>query len=78
MRSTQFDQLLVGLFLEAQGGRHIEPTLRQEHVLKTCTVMCIDDRPLWSELRKSVLASPGFCIKAASNGCEAMKMLEQT
>ena len=76
MRSTQFDQRFQE-DPDEECERHTEPTLRRENVLRDCTVLCIDDRPLSLE-RKSVLASHGFCIKAASNGYDAMKMLEQT
>ena len=76
MRSTQFDD---GFQEEPeQGGRYEELTVAKENVASDCTVLCIDDRPLSLELRKSALASHGFCIKAASNGYDAMKLLEQT
>ena len=42
------------------------------------TVLCIDDRPQVSELRKSTLESHGYCVKIASTGYSAMKMLEET
>jgi DNA-binding NtrC family response regulator len=41
-------------------------------------VLCIDDRPQALELRKSTLESHGFCVKLASSGYTAMKMLEET
>jgi CheY-like chemotaxis protein len=41
-------------------------------------VSCIDDRPQVLELRKATLESHGFCIKIASSGYTAMKMLEET
>ena len=42
------------------------------------TVLCIDDRPQVLELRKATLESHGYCVKIASNGYSAMKMLEET
>ncbi len=42
------------------------------------TVLCIDDRPQVLELRKATLESYGYCVKIASSGYTAMKMLEQT
>jgi CheY-like chemotaxis protein len=42
------------------------------------TVLCIDDRPQALELRKVTLESHGYCVKIASNGYTAMKMLEET
>jgi CheY-like chemotaxis protein len=41
-------------------------------------VLCIDDRPQALELRKATLESHGYCVKLASGGYTAMKMLEQT
>jgi DNA-binding NtrC family response regulator len=41
-------------------------------------VSCIDDRPQVLELRKATLESHGFCVKIASSGYTAMKMLEET
>jgi CheY-like chemotaxis protein len=41
-------------------------------------VLCIDDRPQVLELRKATLESHGYCVKLASSGYTAMKMLEQT
>src|ERR1017187_4156661 len=42
------------------------------------TVLCIDDRPPVLELRKATLESHGYCVKIASSGYTAMKMLEET
>ena len=42
------------------------------------TVLCIDDRPQVLELRKVTLESHGYCVKIASSGYTAMKMLEET
>ena len=42
------------------------------------TLLCIDDRPQLLELRKAILESQGYCVKIASSGCTAMKMLEDT
>ena len=41
-------------------------------------VLCIDDRPQALELRKATLESHGYCVKVASSGYSAMKMLEET
>ena len=42
------------------------------------TVLCIDDLPQALELRKATLESHGYCVKVASNGRTALKMLEET
>ena len=42
------------------------------------TVLCIDDRPQVLELRKATLESRGYCVKIASSGYTAVKMLEET
>jgi CheY-like chemotaxis protein len=42
------------------------------------SVLCIDDRPQALELRKTTLESHGYCVKLASSGYTAMKMLEET
>ena len=42
------------------------------------TLLYIDDRPQILELRKAALESQGYCVKIASSGCTAMKMLEDT
>ena len=42
------------------------------------TVLCIDDRPQLLELRKATLESCGYCVKIASSGYTALKMLEET
>jgi CheY-like chemotaxis protein len=41
------------------------------------TLLCIDDRPQALELRKASLESHGYCVKIASNGYAALKMLEE-
>ncbi len=41
------------------------------------TLLCIDDLPQALELRKATLESHGYCVKIASNGYIAMKMLEE-
>ena len=46
--------------------------------MDTPTVLCIDDRPQVLELRKATLESHGYCVKIASSGFTAMKMLEET
>jgi CheY-like chemotaxis protein len=40
-------------------------------------VLCIDDRPQVLDLRKTTLESHGYCVKIASSGYTAMKMLEE-
>jgi DNA-binding NtrC family response regulator len=42
------------------------------------TVLCIDDRPQVLELRKATLESHGYCVKIASSGYTAMKLLGET
>ena len=42
------------------------------------TVLCIDDRPQVSELRKATLECHGYCVKIASSSDTAMKVLEET
>jgi two-component system response regulator GlrR len=39
-------------------------------------VLCIDDLPPVLELRKATLESHGYCVKIASSGHTAMKLLE--
>ena len=46
--------------------------------MESPTVLCIDDRPHVLELRKATLESHGYCVKIASSGYTAMKMLEET
>jgi two-component system response regulator GlrR len=41
-------------------------------------VLYIDDRPQAIEFRKATLESRGYCVKTASSGSTAMKMLEET
>ncbi len=41
-------------------------------------VLCIDDRPQALEFRKATLESRGYCVKIASSGYTAIKMLEET
>ena len=40
-------------------------------------VLCIDDRPQALEFRKATLESRGYCVKTASSGSTAMKMLDE-
>jgi two-component system response regulator GlrR len=42
------------------------------------TLLCIDDLTQALELRKATLESHGYCVKVASSGHSAMKMLEET
>jgi CheY-like chemotaxis protein len=42
------------------------------------TVLCIDDRPQLLELRRAFLESHDYCVKLASSGYAAMKILEDT
>jgi len=42
------------------------------------TLLCIDDSPQVLQLRKETLESHGYCVKTASSGYAAMKMLEET
>jgi CheY-like chemotaxis protein len=42
------------------------------------TVLCIDDRPQVLELRKALLESRDYCVKIASSGYAAMRILEDT
>jgi CheY-like chemotaxis protein len=42
------------------------------------TLLCIDDRPQMSELRKATLESQGYCVKLASSGYAAIRTLEET
>jgi|ERR1019366_3222624 CheY-like chemotaxis protein len=46
--------------------------------MESPTVLCIDDRPQVSELRKATLGCHGYCVKIASSGYTAIKMLEET
>ena len=41
-------------------------------------VLCVDDRPQVLELRKATLESHNYCVKVASSGYTAMKILEET
>ncbi|MGD0569212.1 MAG: response regulator [Candidatus Sulfotelmatobacter sp.] len=40
------------------------------------TVLCIDDLPQVLEFRKATLESHGYCVKLASSGYTAIKLLE--
>ena len=42
------------------------------------TVLCIDDLLHVLELRKTALESHGYCVKVASSGHAAMKMLQES
>jgi CheY-like chemotaxis protein len=46
--------------------------------MESPTVLCIDDRPQVLAIRKATLESHGVCVKIASSGYTAMKMLEET
>ena len=46
--------------------------------MESPTLLCIDDLPQALELRKATLESHGYCVKIASSGHTAMKMLEET
>ena len=39
------------------------------------TVLWVDDRPQALELRKAALESDGYCVKTASRGSSALKIL---
>jgi CheY-like chemotaxis protein len=39
-------------------------------------ILCIDDRPQVLALRKATLESRGYCVKIASSGYTALKLLE--
>jgi len=41
------------------------------------TVLCVDDLPQVLELRKAILESHHYCVKTASSGYTAMKILEE-
>ena len=42
------------------------------------TVLCIDDRPHVLQLRQAALEPYGYCVKIASSGYSAMKILEES
>ena len=46
--------------------------------MDSVTVLCIDDRPQVLELRKASLEGHGYCVKIASSGYAAIKLLEET
>ena len=46
--------------------------------MESQTVLCVDDRPQVLELRMATLESRGYCVKIASSGYTAVKMLEKT
>jgi CheY-like chemotaxis protein len=41
------------------------------------TVLCIDDLPQILELRRATLEPHGYCVKVATSGHNAMKILEE-
>jgi len=45
--------------------------------MNSLTLLCIHDLPQVLELRKATLESHGYCVKIASNGHAAMKLLEE-
>jgi CheY-like chemotaxis protein len=47
-------------------------------IMDSPTVLCIDDRPQVLELRKATLESHDYCVKIASSGYTAIKILEET
>ena len=51
---------------------------RKDAAMGSLIVLCIDDNPQALEHRKSALESCGYCVKIASSGYSAMKMLEET
>ena len=56
-------------------------TERSEHskkkvAMNSPSLLCIDDLPQALELRKATLKSQGYSVKLASNGHDAIKMLE--
>ena len=40
-------------------------------------ILCVDDFPQLLELRRATLESQGYCVKVASNGSIAMKILKE-
>lgn len=46
--------------------------------MESPTLLCIDDRPQMLEFRRATLESQGYCVKLASNGYTAIKLLEKT
>jgi CheY-like chemotaxis protein len=61
---------------------HVEhkPTCKylEETAMDSPLVLCIDDLPQALELRKSTLESHGYCVKTASSGHSAIKLLEDS
>jgi CheY-like chemotaxis protein len=51
---------------------------RGDVTMASTTVLCIDDRPQVLELRKATLESHDYCVKLATSGYTAMKILEET
>src|SRR5512132_4081447 len=45
--------------------------------MESPTVLCIDDRPQVLKLRKAALEPQGFCVKIATCGYTAIKILEE-
>ncbi len=45
--------------------------------MDSSNVLYIDDRPQALEIRKATLKSHGYCVKTASSGQAALKMLEE-
>ena len=46
--------------------------------MESPTVLCIDDRPQVLGIRKAALEPKGFCVKIATCGYTAIKILEET
>jgi CheY-like chemotaxis protein len=50
----------------------------EDKAMDAGTVLCVDDRPQVLPLRKAALESHGYCVKFASSGYAAIKVLEET
>jgi DNA-binding NtrC family response regulator len=62
--------------MPGQGAEDVKTV--NEYVGPIDTVLCIDDRPQMLKLRKATLESHHYCVKIASSGYTAMKILEET
>ena len=51
---------------------------KEDVAMNSPTLLCIDDLPQALELRRATLESQGFSVKLASNGYDAIKMLEES
>ena len=45
--------------------------------MESPTLLCIDDRPQVLDLRKAILEPQGYCVKIATCGYAAIKILEE-